>query len=418
MNDIYDWVIIGGGIAGIAIAEVLSRNNKKVKIVEKSNKLSSETTREFHEWVHTGSLYTLKFGQQEIQKTMLGALDDIFLYYSSFKNMNLKQTANGLAIKTQNQSSDWFKDEKIYFKYKIKGRKLNILWMYRVARSIVSIELVKEHNWLRYQGGSKRIKLSPIKVLLQLIKLFKHKPELYTIDSSDFTSNSRNILNDLYQNSLSRGLTVSFNNQFKSFEEKNEIINVLCSKENFTTKNLVLCNGKNIADIFVSKIKTSYAPMLITEGIPSSQAPYVELDDQEENCINYLGKANNIGLMGGISFDSKEMCENYFKMLISKLKKLWPTSKVLHQYVGEKNELVPDESPRNYQYFIWKRKNKNIWATIPGKFSLFPSLATEFYRRKYLNNTIKVHEDYSTKEVYNSNKSDISDIIWNEFNLK
>ena len=105
-------------------------------------------------------------------------------------------------------------------------------------------------------------------------------------------------------------------------------------------------------------------------------------------------------------------------MLISKLKKLWPTSKVLHQYVGEKNELVPDESPRNYQYFIWKRKNKNIWATIPGKFSLFPSLATEFYRRKYLNNTIKVHEDYSTKEVYNSNKSDISDIIWNEFNLK
>ena len=51
MTEEQDWIVIGGGIAGISIAEILSRNGKKVKIIEKEKKLSPETTREFHEWV-------------------------------------------------------------------------------------------------------------------------------------------------------------------------------------------------------------------------------------------------------------------------------------------------------------------------------------------------------------------------------
>ena len=55
----YDWIVVGGGIAGIAIAEILTREGHSVVLIEKNKKLASVATREFHEWVHTGSLYTL-----------------------------------------------------------------------------------------------------------------------------------------------------------------------------------------------------------------------------------------------------------------------------------------------------------------------------------------------------------------------
>ena len=55
----YEWAIIGGGIAGISIAEILTREGHSCVLIEKNKDLASETSREFHEWLHIGSLYTL-----------------------------------------------------------------------------------------------------------------------------------------------------------------------------------------------------------------------------------------------------------------------------------------------------------------------------------------------------------------------
>ena len=51
----FDWIIVGGGIAGISLSEILTREGHSVALIEKKEKLASVTTREFHEWVHTGS---------------------------------------------------------------------------------------------------------------------------------------------------------------------------------------------------------------------------------------------------------------------------------------------------------------------------------------------------------------------------
>ena len=41
---VYDWLIVGSGIAGIICAEIFTRHGLRVKIIEKNNKLASETT--------------------------------------------------------------------------------------------------------------------------------------------------------------------------------------------------------------------------------------------------------------------------------------------------------------------------------------------------------------------------------------
>ena len=45
----FDWIIVGGGIAGISLSEILTREGHSVALIEKKNKLASVTTREFHE---------------------------------------------------------------------------------------------------------------------------------------------------------------------------------------------------------------------------------------------------------------------------------------------------------------------------------------------------------------------------------
>ena len=50
MKPKYDWIIIGGGVSGISVAEILCRENKSVLLIEKNKLLASETSKEFHEW--------------------------------------------------------------------------------------------------------------------------------------------------------------------------------------------------------------------------------------------------------------------------------------------------------------------------------------------------------------------------------
>ena len=50
---LYDYAIVGGGITGIALAEILSRKSgSSVLLIEKEGELGSKTTGGFHEWLH------------------------------------------------------------------------------------------------------------------------------------------------------------------------------------------------------------------------------------------------------------------------------------------------------------------------------------------------------------------------------
>ena len=70
----FDWIVVGGGVAGISLSEILTREGHSVALVEKKNKLSSVTTKEFHEWVHTGSLYTLAKDPEPIKGPLFKGL--------------------------------------------------------------------------------------------------------------------------------------------------------------------------------------------------------------------------------------------------------------------------------------------------------------------------------------------------------
>jgi hypothetical protein len=404
---VFDWIIIGGGISGIVLSEILTRENHSVLLIDKDKQLASETTKVFHEWIHTGSLYTLIPDKLTTLKFLLGAIDDILEFYSSFERMNLIPTESGLHI---NESSDWFSPNYITFKF--KRRKRNLPWALTTARSEYLIKQIKKHDWLRRRAGViDEFKINKkSSIINNLIEYYMGKGNFYPQECSDFTTDSRNILRDLIATSISNGLELSLDNPVIRIENHNGKKVVVCDKSTFKASNVALCAGKNIADFIDVGVKTSYAPIGVVKGLEESAKSFVELDYFPKNCINLITKPGGIGLIGGISFNNSEKAESYIQYVIKEQKKRFNGIEVIGTYLGEKNEITFKDQSRNYLFHIVP-DSSGVWAIVPGKFTLGFSLAPEFYRRVYKRNPKKHFKTITDSGLYSKY---VSDTLWHE----
>jgi len=400
----YEWAIIGGGIAGIAVSEILCREGHSVVLVEKNDKLASVTTREFHEWIHTGALYTLVPDKLMTLRFILGAIDDLIEYYASFERMNLKPTVSGLGIEDRSDNG-WFSPNYIHFKYRVRGRKITFPWLIGVARSLNINEKLHQHDWLRRRAGE----LDPLKyqlwrsVIKKIPKLLAYKQKFIDYQTTDFTTNSRILLRDIITTAIKNGLEVSVDNKIKKIENGNGGLIINGEKDSFRVEKIAVCAGVDTANFSDARIKTSHAPIAIVDGVSENTNSFVELDYFPKNCINILTKEDGIGLIGGITLKNINECNDYLDFVIKEHKKSNPKLKVLEKYIGKKNELIFKNENRNYLYHINPISGyKNVWSIIPGKFTLAFSIAPEFYRRVYLKNPRKAFKSYIDKGEFAS----------------
>jgi glycine/D-amino acid oxidase-like deaminating enzyme len=387
---IHDWAIIGGGGVGIFLAEILTREGHSVALIEKNALLAGETTRDFHEWIHMGSLYTLIPDNLKTLKFLLGAIDDILEFYSGYPAMNLVPTERGMRMR--DAEGAWFNENHIHFRFRIAERKLALPWLLGVARAVFLIDRIKEHDWLRRRAGV----LDPFALEFREIgrtvrALLRHREKFYDYETPDFTTNSRNLLGDLVRAAVARGLAVSTSNPFVAYRRAGEHFEIECARESVRARNIVFANGANIAAQLQSDVKLSYAPMAVIKNVPAGTPSFVELDYFPKNCINILTKDNGVALIGGISFSDPAVCDAYVHDVIARHREYNPNLEVLETYVGIKSELVVTKRyDRNYLYHILNLE-QNVWGIIPGKFTSAFSIAPEFYRRVYKRNPARNH---------------------------
>lgn len=406
----YEWAVIGSGIAGISIAEILTRQGHSVVLIEKNDTLASETTRDFHEWLHTGALYTLVPDKLVTLRFILGAIDDLIEYYSVYDRMNLIPTETGLSI--NKTSPGWFDDNYIHFKYRLKGRKITFPWIIGVARSIHLIERIHQHDWLRRRAGEltpfldgRYTRMSAlIKELLASNEIFK------MVRTPDFTINSRQLLKDMVSTAINNGLDISAGNKVSYIEKQQGYKLLNGTKENIKVKNVALCSGEGIKAFSDVKTKTTYAPIAVISNLPKKTKSFVELDYYPKNCINLLTKENGFGLAGGISLSDRNKCDEYLDYVIREHQKINPTIKELSRYTGLKTEITFKNQPRGYLYHI-VNTDDGVWALIPGKFTLAFSMAPEFYRRVYKQNPNK---HFKANNSNMSSNNIISNTVWKD----
>jgi hypothetical protein len=412
----FDWIVVGGGVAGISLSEILTREGHSVALIEKKDKLASATTREFHEWFHTGSLYTLLKDDMKTLKYILGSLDDLLEFYSSFPKMNLRPTDKGLKIADNNKG--WFSPNYINFKYRLKNRKLILPWLYAIARSIALIDGIRKHDWLRRRAGILESVTTEyyFPILKNLLKIVASSNKFYKIETTDFTTNSRDLLKDMIATAEKNGLEIFTKNELLEIKNSNNNIIANCSNDNFQAKNMVVCLGDEIEKFSDLKINKSYAPIAVVKNIKADTKSFVELDCFKKNCINIVTKGKSFGLIGGISLSKKVEVQKYFDFMINEHKKLNPGIEILEKYIGVKNEIFQKKENRNYLFHINpSRKYKNVWSVIPGKFTLVFSMAPEFYRIVYKKNPRKF---FNTSSDTGNFSHLIEETVWGEIQKK
>ena len=412
----FDWIVVGGGIAGISLCEILTREGHSVALIEKNEKLASETTREFHEWFHTGSLYTLMKDKMKTLKYVLGSLDDLLEFYSSFPQMNLKPTTKGLTI-LENKKG-WFNPNYMNFKYRVKRRKLILNWIYSVARSISLIDGIKKHDWLRRRAGIlESVKTEYfITVVKNFLKVLFSRNKFFKIQTTDFTTNSRILLKDMLATAKKNGLEIFTNHELVKINNLKDNVIAECNNGSFQAKKMVVCLGSGIEKFSDFNMKKTYAPIAVVKNINDKSESFVELDCFKKQCINIITKNKSYALIGGISLNQEKEVEDYFNFMINEHKKQNPNMEVIGKYVGVKNEVSINKENRNYLFHINSvSKFKNVWSVIPGKFTLAFSLAPEFYRIIYNKNPKKVFETQIDTGQYSHL---IADTVWEELKNK
>ena len=400
----YDWIIVGGGISGISVAEILCREDKSVLLIEKNELLASETSKQFHEWVHSGALYTLAPDNLLTLRYLLGATDDLLQFYGSFPGMNLVASESGV------EASDygWFNSERIDFKYRI--RKLNPIWMALVSRSISIIDLIDKHDWLRRKAGSEygRNELHIHYWIKHIWKQLSTREKFYTVTSPDITMNSRILLQDLINVSVAKGLEIIVGEKVLDIDESTNRVKITTNHGEYHSRNVVICSPDVIASEYDVPIKTGFAPMAIVENVPEKEVSFVELDYNLKKCINLLKKGDGIGQAGGITVNTESEIKPYLDYVIAEHKKRNPSIKVIDTYVGIKKELVSKGQDRNYLYHI-NQNSDRVWSIVLGKFTLAFSMAPEFYRRVFNKNPTT-----EISSVTSNNTGVLSDTSWQD----
>ena len=393
MSDpLYDWIVVGGGVSGIATAEILCRNNQSVLLIEKNELLASETSKEFHEWVHSGALYTLVPDNLLTLRYLLGATDDLLQFYSSFPNMNLVPSDSGVGA----SGFGWFNTDRIAFKYRI--RKFNPIWMALVSRSISIIDLIGKHDWLRRKAGSEygQDQLNTDYWIRHIWKQVSSTEKFHTITTPDMTMNSRVLLRDLLEASIIKGMEVIVGEEVLSIDDSDRGVKVKTTGDIYQSRNVVICSPDVIASKYNVPIKKGFAPMAVIEHVPETEVSFVELDYHVRTCINLLKKGNGIGQAGGITVNAEKDIKPYLEYIIAEHKKRNPSIKLIDTYVGIKKELISEGQDRNYLYHI-NQNSERIWSIVLGKFTLAFSMAPEFHRRVFNKNPARYVESTNSK---------------------
>jgi hypothetical protein len=384
----FDFAIVGGGIAGLAIAELLQRSGVSVALFEKNERLCGEASAEQQGWFHTGALYAA-LPENFFCRTMVGNLDDLIDYYSGFANMNLRIDKHISSI----SQHGWFSNRTNFYAYTaLRGVQWHwkVPWavaLYRAKRRMSWFETLDASRSLSHQlgfGGSKPLRSvqhnSPLGVGLDDVA--------FVLKSRDRAMDTTLIAEDLLRSFLATGGTLL--NQTNVVSIQRGRIEAMRGPggqtASYSARHIVLATGKESAS-FETRARVLVSPLLVVAPA-LTDLNFVRMSPHMCDTINHVyhrqGELEYSVMGNAIYYDAKQWSQDLKQEVFRDMTRL--ARRVLGNFednrdqlfFGSKTEIGGTRSMRNYLYKIIDRDDYT--RALPGKFSLCFSLAANVCR--------------------------------------
>jgi hypothetical protein len=439
-----DVIVVGGGIAGIAIAEFLARHsNLSIKVLERAPQLGTGASGKLEGWFHTGGLYS---GQDDAQTFIncVNGVEDLINFYASYFpktcNLSLKETKpdffSPAVIPTD---KGWFNHQPVYLihprsdapEISLSGLKSDSVQIeiqrHRVLGRL-EVAYGQQHNWLRegkcqaptyaqiedYEGldCSLRYQTETVRNLCQQFDAsYSFKKSNYEIVRTlDSSMNTNAIMGDLVTSALSRGVTfetgVTINKLLIDRYGPIRIKSLLCQTQQGFPKRLkarlfIFTVGEGfepfLSDLQVrARLKRSRSAMVVAEPA-LVDANFVRMSTKNRFHFNHFVQHRTVGddnfvysMLADSGYTSDKSTEEGYDIDIEPIlesaeryfgkEKLY--SHQLFSYECVKTEFISEEEQkRRYSYWIESNPQSNYLCVLPGKFSFFSTVAFQSYQR-------------------------------------
>ncbi len=403
----HDFIVVGAGIAGLAIAEILQRSGRSVLLLEAKERICGESSAQQQGWFHTGALYAALPSGRSFRQ-LVGNLDDVLNYYACFPNMNL---AAGRYLLTRNQEG-WFRNQTSYYFYASPNDPSIRRWQ-RLPWRLATLRAATRLSWFETVDFTRELspQIGPLSASLNLSRCvsrrrFDFAPGVVgkVMKSRDRTIDVAMLTCDLLNSFLSHG------GELKTGSKVTRIDRGCVSDEatRYRAKYIIVAAGRSSDVLTGVDIRVWKSPLLVVKPAVSD-VNFIWMTMNVEHTFNHIHHttrdAGDYSLIGNALYfspdDPTDAGEIHAKMTEKTArvfgKDIRPDQTSL--FFGYKAELANGSGARNYQYQIIEASDAVL--ALPGKMSLAFSLAVNVCRHFGVDPVTELHrlQDRGAAEV-------------------
>ncbi len=381
-------LIVGSGIAGLAAGELFARNGHRVVIAEKSAELGGASSLAIQNWFHAGNLYLYR-PSNYTSRLLADASKIIRSVYPSARAGDVCNIDRDGRPTESSHPKRWFESgSSIYYCYAKRGngipRLLNVLPAHRLwFKHVVTPRLHVFGQPFSFQDIPHDLGTGLCDRRAGL------HDDFYVFKSSDGTLYSKNILDALVSSCVAGGASFVTSAEVcapaRSARGKAAVVAINGREERFDT--VILAAGDDTSRLLESfgarsrHLRSLHSPILVLNKRISPHSFVITSPNRSAIFIHILYRttpadcegASTIG--GNINAPAPTIAlERRFKEACMRRFDLQEQD-VAGVYWGCKTEQIGSMYGRSY-VSVLNKANENLYWMLPGKFSLFPYLAS------------------------------------------
>ncbi len=381
-----DFIVVGAGIGGLAVAELLQRSGRSVLLLEAADTVCGESSARQQGWFHTGALYAAMPSGRHFRH-LIGNLDDLLNYYSCFPNMNLSA---GRFLLTRSNAG-WFRNSTNYYFY-ASPRDPSIklwqkpLWRLAILRAQTRLSWFETVDFTRELSPQVRTLSANFNLRRSLSRRrFDFAPGVVdrVLKSRDRTISTQILMSDLLKSFLSHGGELKTGASVEKIERGRVSDQAGGSHQ---AMHVIVAAGKDAGRLTGIKTQVWKSPLLVVKPcVADVNFAWMTMNvDKTFNHIHHRSQQGDYSLIGNAAFygEDQQADESAIKAAMrGKAETVFgqPIDEAGSSlYFGYKTEMSDGPQARNYQYQIVEAENGVL--AIPGKLSLAFSLAVNVCR--------------------------------------